>query len=211
MDLEGRVGPQPAADGAAQKVRLGRTGCVSVGSAHGDYYEASSRGNVFSGNTAAAGVAPGTAFSTTPPWALWNPTSSGKTLNLLLVSLGYVSGTLGAGTISFGLVAGQALAPTGGTELVPQCNLLNNSRGSGRVFQGSTLAATPTLLRPFCSMGPALATTAAFPFMVKDLLDGEFSVPPGSVFVVQGSALGAGTSPLVLFGGTWEEVILTGT
>jgi hypothetical protein len=67
---------------------------------------------------------------------------------------------------------------------------------------------TPTILRPAFSTSAFLATTAIAPFtQFKDDLQGEFIIQPGTVLVLQGVAA-AGTSPLVIFSVTWEEVTI---
>ena len=209
MELEGRVGPIQAADGSEEPLRLGREGQVVVGDGYGKYHEATSRGNVFSVSTAVAGVAPGTALSTTPPMALWNPQNSGYVISVLQASLGYVSGTLGAGTIAFAAVHSQTTTPSGGSELTAtNCNLIGNlGRPVARAWQGSTLASTPLIVRPAFILGAFLASTATIAPVLKDPLDGEFVIYPGGVLVMQGIAA-AGSSPLVLFGLSWQEVAL---
>ena len=156
-------------------------------------------------SNAVAGVAPGTALSTTPPLAVWNPPNSGFNLVLMKTAVGYVSGTLGAGTIAYAYVASQTTVPTTGTELVPVCTKLGYPRGVGRAFTGSTLASTPAILRPGFSMGAFLATTAIQPFQVQDMVEGCIIIPQGAVFVMQGIAA-AGTTPLVILSAEWEEI-----
>jgi hypothetical protein len=92
--------------------------------------------------------------------------------------------------------------------LVPVSALLNGSRGFGRAFTGSTVIGTPTIVKPAFILGAALATTAIFPAQVKDYVDGEIVVPPGSVLVMQEIGA-AGSTPLVVFSATWEEVPIT--
>jgi hypothetical protein len=120
-------------------------------------------------------------------------------------SIGYVSGTLGAGTICYAVVPSQTTVPSTGTELVPQNANIGFPRGVGRAFSGSTLAAVPTLLYPGPIMGAFLATTALQPIETMHLVDGAITIPPGAVLCIQAIA-GAGTSPLVIFGCEWEEV-----
>ena len=146
-----------------------------------------------------------TALSTTPPLALWNPPSSGKNLVIMKATMGYVSGTLGGGSVLFAVVPSQTTVPTTGTELVPLNAMLGFPRGVGRAFQGSTLVAAPSILRPSFVMGAWVGTTATPPANELDIVDGGIVVPQGAVLCMQGLA-GAGTSPLVLFAMTWEEV-----
>lgn len=191
-------------NGAQGPARGDATGAMVVASGHGLYCEPSSNGTVMIASTAVGGVAPGTALSTTPPFALWNPPSSGYNLNILKAALGYVSGTLGAGSLLYAYYASQATVPSTGSELVPVNCQLGFPRGVGRVFQGSTLSGTPAILRPAFMLG-AFVGGANPPQDSLDLIDGAITVPPGAVFVMQGLA-GAGTSPLVLLAAEWEEI-----
>lgn len=204
----GRVGPVLEGIGGEGPMRLGRQREVIVGQAHGQYHEPASNGVLFFASNGTGGVAPGTAFSTTPPMVIWNPPSSGVNISIGQVFLAYVSGTLGAGFMAHGLTLGQTTIPSGGTELTPQQGILSGVRGKARAFQGSTLVAAPTIIRPSFSMGPALATTAVFPWLAYDEVQGAIIVPPGVCWAFQGAALGAGTSPLVSIGVQYEEIPL---
>jgi hypothetical protein len=167
--------------------------------------EMSKQGEVFIVSTPVAGVAPGTALSTTPPMCLWNPPNSGVRGIVLASSLGYVSGTLGAGSVVYARVASQQTKPSTGTELFPVCTNMSDARGAITAHQGSTVSATPTILRAAYILGAGLATTAELPKApAKDEIAGEFIIEPGTCFVMQGVAA-AGTSPLVLIGVTWHE------
>lgn len=203
--VQGRVGPVDVGNGVYSAMRMDKQSAQVVTNAHGKYHEAASRGTLFHATIAAAGVAPGTALSTAPAFCLWNPTGSGKLLSIKQVFVGYVSGTLGAGTLVHAQNASQVAAPTGGTELTPVCALLNGTRGTGRAFTGSTVSATTTLIRPSMTMGAALASSVAFPSLVMDEVDGSIVVPAGVAYAYQGIAA-AGTSPLVLIGVLWEEL-----
>lgn len=202
MQFDIQVGPRGiSGDGSGLLTPWGgREGEMVVGNAHPLYAEAARRGRLYAASTAVAGVAPGTALSTTPPYALWNPLNSGKDLVLLTARLGYVSGTLGAGFLALAQVLTQgATVPTGGTELVPLCTKLNGSRGVGRVFQSSTVAATPAIVCPVMIIGTNNTYALQVPF------DGEIVIPPGAVAIFQ-EVGAAGTSPLVVLALTWEEV-----
>jgi uncharacterized membrane protein YqaE (UPF0057 family) len=205
MIAEGMVGPAQVPDGVSRQLRMERTGGQVVSQGHAPNAEAVARGNVMMASNAVAGVAPGTALSTTPPMAVWNPPGSGKNLVILKTALGYVSGTLGAGSIVYAQTPNQTTPPSTGSELVPVNSLIGAAKGVGRAFSGSTLWAAPTIMRPAYILGAALATTALGPSVVNDLIDGAIIVPPGTVFVVQG-VTAAGSTPLVMIGVTWEEV-----
>lgn len=206
VTFDGIVGPIIQGDGNKSPARYGKAAELVVTQAHGEFHEATSRALLFWASTAVAGVAPGTAFSTTPPMVLWNPPNSGVLVSVQQVFLAYVSGTLGAGFMAHGQTLGQVTVPSAGTELTPTSGLTAGVRGKARAFQGSTLVAAPTIVRPSFSMGPALATTAVFPFIVYDEVRGSIVVGPGAAWAFQGAAVGAGTSPLVAIGVGYEEV-----
>uniref|UniRef100_A0A6M3IRL5 Uncharacterized protein n=1 Tax=viral metagenome TaxID=1070528 RepID=A0A6M3IRL5_9ZZZZ len=205
MDAETRAGAQSRADGTPGITRADRTGATVITQAHARHSEAAMRKHIFTVSNAVAGVAPGTALSTTPPMALLNPLNSGKELIIISTSLGYVSGTLGAGSIVYAYVSPQTTIPTGGTELTPVCSRLSTVRGTGRGFTGSTLSATPLILEPVYTLGAFLATTALVPGQIQDPVEGVYVVPPAACFVMQGVAA-AGDTPLVIMSIIWEEI-----
>ena len=118
--------------------------------------------------------------------------------------MGYVSGTLGAGSI-WHLVNedDQQTVPTG----TPITEIPGKAGGPGPKCIALTTATivAPSIVRPFCSLGASLATTAAAPWQVRDEVDGAIIIPPGCAYSLHGTAA-AGTTPLVVFGVTWEEV-----
>jgi hypothetical protein len=205
MITELKVGPQLIADGAQTTVRGERTGAMVITQLHGAFTESARYGNLMVGANAVAGVAPGTALSATPPLALWNPPGSGKKLSLLKAMMGYVSGTLGAGSLLLAAVLSQVTVPTTGTELVPVCTDLGMPRGVGRLFTGSTFISVPQILYPMFQFGAALATSV---YQISDcvnVVDGSVVVEPGTAICLQAVAA-AGTSPLVILGMKWEEL-----
>lgn len=206
MRIFGLVGPRKSSDGASVEPRLGQYGESVVGQAHAKYYEAVSRGRVFSGGTAASGVAPGTAIGTTAAFTLANPAGAKVNLVVLRASVGYVSGTLGAGVIHYVANLNPIAAAVTGTAITA-VNALIGSRlqATGLPFTTATLPATPTILRPFVSLGASLASTAVQPWQIVEDVDGEFVIAPGCALSLEGTAA-AGSSPLVAFGLTWEEV-----
>jgi hypothetical protein len=78
MITEVKVGPQLIADGAPTTVRGERTGAMVITQLHGAFTESARYGNVMVGANAVAGIAPGTALSTAPPFSLWNPLEAEK-------------------------------------------------------------------------------------------------------------------------------------
>jgi hypothetical protein len=200
--LEQLVGPRQGGDGSRFGLRAGKTAETVVGDAHGHFHEAVSRGYVFSAVTPAAGVALGTALSTTPPIALWNPPNSGVILSVLVAEFGILSGTLGVGSIFYAAVEQQTSKPTTGTPLAAIASLVGNqATPKGQAFQGSTLSGIPIAL-------DLMASIAANPTgILQDKCDGEHAVLPGAVLCLQEIGA-AGTSPLGFFSLTWEEIAL---
>jgi hypothetical protein len=200
----GRVGAASATDGTWQPQRLDKTAAAVIAQGHASNAETVSRGNAFFASQAVTGVAPGTALSTTPPLAIWNPPTSGKNLVIMKAYLGYVSGTLGAGSVVLAQSA-QATVPSSGTEIVPVNALLGAARGVGRAFTGSTITTAGTIIRPSFTVGAFLATTALVVGLLKDDIDGEIIVPPGYLFIMQ-EVGAAGTSPVTVMAAMWEEL-----
>ena len=177
------------------------------------YSEMVEDGVVFSGGVTGAGVAPGTAIGTGAGFTLFNPASSKKKLVMLKASAGYISGTLGAGTVFYAGNVNPIAAAVTGTALVVVNNKLGSNavdRGNhGSLFVSATLPASPTILRPFCNLTALLATTAVSLYQLIDNLDGEFELLPGTALSLEAVAA-AGTAPLVTFGFTWAELPLEG-
>lgn len=205
VQFMGKVGAASAADGSYLAARADKTGALVVQNAHGKFYEPASRGKLFCASIGAAGVAPGTALSTSPALTIWNPAGSGILVSIKQVFVGYVSGTLGAGVLVHSFNPSQATAPSGGTALVPQCLLLNSSSGTAKAYTGSTISATSVIVRASMSMGAGLASTAAFPSLVMDEVDGSIVIPAGAAYCYQGIAA-AGSSPLVVISVVYEEI-----
>lgn len=170
----------------------------------GRLFDAARDGRLFHAATAATGVAPGTAIGTTAAFALYNPAGSGVIAAIMVASMGYVSGTLGAGSV-WHLVNPdpQQAAPTG-TAIVESTGFAGGPAPACIALTTATIVA-PSIVRPFCSLGASLASTAIGPWQVKDDVDGAIILRPGQVYALHATAA-AGSLPLVVFGVSWEEV-----
>lgn len=172
---------------------------------HGKNYYAAANGRLFHAATAKTGVAPGTDLSTTAGFALHNPYGSGVNLNIRKASVGYISGTLGAGTIFHAINRTPVNTVPSGTAI----SEIPGNIGSGAVAKGVALTTAtvvaPEIIRPFVSLQASLASTAVAPWQATEEMDGDIIVSPGCTYILHAVAA-AGTSPLVAYGVTWEEV-----
>lgn len=172
---------------------------------HGKNYNAALAGRVFHASTAASGVAPGTSLSTTAAFALHNPWGSGVNLVINKVSMGYISGTLGAGTVFAAANQAEVQVTPSGTAIVPvPAGLVADAVAKGKPMTTVTVVA-PTIIRPLWGLQASLASTAVQPWKLTEDIDGEIIVKPGTTFIMHAVAAG-GSSPVVAFGCTWEEV-----
>jgi hypothetical protein len=203
--IEGRTGIVTAQDGSVNAVRLDKTGTMAVAQGHLPYTEAVSRGVCFTASTLIS-VAPGvTGFTLTPPITVWNPPTSNRNLAILSTSIAPLTATTGTGSIIYGFVPNQSVAPSGSLtqlgEVTPICGLLGaGTRGTGRAFTGSTVLATPTYLKA----GFSACGVPTYGAVVQDELDGEFIVSPGTAFCMQGSGSVAGSTLIMTI--SWEEI-----
>lgn len=205
--LNARTGPVYSADGpSSQDVRQDAHGALVNQPAGGKYKEAVKRANVYSACTAATGVAPDTALGTTAAFCLHNPTGSGKRLIIHRISMGLISGTMGAGTIWVCSSSAGDAVPTG-TAITPR----NRDVGSSNTSSATALTtATITtnaakMIDVFCSITEEVVATATGPTEVvtKDY-EGEIVIEPGYNITLHSTAA-AGSSPLVVFAVSWEE------
>lgn len=208
FEAQGQVGVQELGEGAKGTLRQGRDAALVAHLAGAKYYDLVSRGVVYLGQTAVAGVAPGTALGTTAAFSLYNPAGSGKVLVVLQGSMGYVSGTLGAGVVTWAAntTTAQLASDPSGTAIPARNALIGGPANNvGLPLTTVTLAAAPTPVRPFCSLGASLASTAVQPWQVVDDVDGALIVKPGKVLSLHATAA-AGSTPLVVFGCMWAEL-----
>lgn len=195
--------------GSTRTLRLTRSESLAVAPAHGAFMDAVYSGRCYSAHNSAAGVAPGTAIDTSAPISIFNPSASNTLLVIHRGRLGYVSGTLGAGFISWCIdTTKTAAAPSGGTALTPRnLRVGNGDNSQASVREGSTLANTPTPLRVFGSLDALLASSVVGPWSLDDRVDGEIVIEPGCTLSLQATAAG-GSTPLVVWSVSWEEIPL---
>lgn len=202
-----RVGPVTGADGTSPVVRSGKQAQVIMGQSGGKYSEAVSRGNCYAAQTAAAGVAPGTALGTTAAFTLYNPRGSGKDLHVMKLDMGFISGTLGAGVVHICSETDVTATAPSGTAIAPRNLYVGGANNS--VALPYTTATVPTtaakMIGTLCTFGAMVTTTAVPPLQVEKDVDGSIIIQPGGSISLHATAA-AGSSPLVVFNATWEEV-----
>lgn len=172
---------------------------------HGRLFDAARDGRLFHGATAASGVAPGTAIGTTAAFSLYNPVGSGVYAAIMVVTMGYISGTLGAGTVWHLVNDDDEAAASTGTGITEIAALLGGADPKCRALTTATIPSGAKIIRPFCSLGASLASSAVAPWQVREDVDGAIILAPGHTYSLHATAA-AGTSPLVAFGATWEEI-----
>ncbi len=203
------VGPQLGADGTTPATgRQGKTGETAIAQAHGKYYEPSSRGVLFAGSDQGVGVAVTVTLTTTATASLYNPPNSGKRLSIKKVSVTYFSGTMPAGSFYHGFAV--PVAAPSGTAITSNCLDIGNQSGVAAVGVMKTAATVllGTVLYPFASSLPVLASTAVWATQIIEDVDGAIVLEPGMNYQLLGVFGGAGTSPKVSVGIVWEEVPL---
>lgn len=208
VNIQGLVGPGSATTGSSPVARQDMYADLVVAQGRGVFAEAARQGQLFAACIPpGTGQAPGTAIGTTAHFTLYNPANSGKNLELLLITVGYISGTLGAGTLAL-LQHGAApiTAPSGGTTVTPSAMRVGSADTASAVVRfNNTVPASGIMIRAICSLTALLATTAVGLYPIQDRVDGAVMLVPGAAVSVQGIAA-AGTSPLLTTGMVWAEV-----
>lgn len=155
--------------------------------------------------TPAAGVAPGTVLTATPPLTLYNPLGSSVALELIGASMGYVSGTLGKGTLVLGANPSTTqAAPTGGTLLAQVGTYFGYTGSVALCYQGATLAAVPTLVEPLFITGAFVGAADTALQLERRWENLRKVLAPGTSISLQG-IMAAGAAPLVILALWWEE------
>lgn len=211
-----RVGiiPQLPDGGVGNPVRLARQGELVTQNQHGMYQEAVVRGQVFSlslitSTGVAAGQIVAASAAASTQFAVFNPVGSGKNLSLLRLRMGVISGTAGAGAVMHSVFAGVPTLAASGT---PVNNLVGAAASSIAKTYASAAGATltggvaPTSLMVSTISYTNTAQATVTPAVIEDWIDGTIVIPPGFGYAPLQPA--AGTSFLVTYGLTWEEVPL---
>jgi hypothetical protein len=216
FEVEQIVGPSTRADGLTDgPFRISRLGSLTVTDAHGHYYEASARQKLFTAflaqgtTTVAAGNIVGAAAAASTQFAVWNPLNSGVNMSLQKLIITQYSGTPTAGGLFHSTFNAASVASTLATAGAVRNNYVNGPSGAGLCLAsaaGSALTGGLILTTLGASNLSSTATAQATPagLVMSDLIDGMITIPPGFGYVPTWS--GAGTTYLVGYSLTWEEV-----
>jgi len=208
--IEGLIGPSYGADNTTQQIRMGRDAPLITGDLHGRYYENASRGQTFTAATASAGIAHGSALTATPAFAILNPAGSGRNISILKTFWGYVSGTLGSGSLWYTQGANPGSLPAETAAAFRSATLLSGAKAAAGdvalAYSGISLTNTPVLVRPSAFTLSAYAGAANIIVPLVEEIAGEIIVQPGAFFAIEGIGT-AGTTPLIVIGCTYEIVV----
>lgn len=192
-------------DGLIAPPRAGKSCELFTSDAHGRYQDAVRRGNTYLASNQ-AGIAAGAGIATASKnWNLFNAAGSGKILVLLELNIA-ITALPGAqvGAI-FGVVTlpTQAAPSTNTAETVRNALIGGQSGNVGAVFNTTTLATSPVIVRSIAHW--QWATAAGFAgAMFKDEVAGAIALMPGACFAIQATA-----AVTMQISGTWEEIPLT--
>lgn len=187
---------------------MGKTVETIVGDAHGRYWEAASRGNIFTAaNSANQATTAGNGVATGTGLLLSNPPGSGKVLSLLDISVGV--GAVVAAVFEVGLFA--PISPLSATALVhtaaitPRPTLIGAAPTSVALVDSSwtTPVTTAVHVRTLLASGWVTAT-AQSQEVVRDEVAGQYVIPPNA-YIFIASVLG---TQGIIASMTWEELPL---
>lgn len=214
-EINGIVGAQQKADGAAASVRLDRQANLLVTDGHAHFHEAALRQKLFAAylsqgtSTVAAGNIVGASAAASTQFAIWNPLTSGIIMVLQKLAIQVFSGTPTAGGLTHSTFNAAAVSISGTAGAVKNC-YIGGAAAAGQCLAsagGSALTGGLGLsaLRGshISSTGTAQASASSMIGLIE-LIDGDIVLPPGIGYVPTWA--GAGTTFLVGYSLTWEEV-----
>ena len=199
------VGPQTLSDGQAGLSRMGKAGEAITQQLHGDQYEATKRGAVFSGSIVGQVTTVGLATTYTG-LCLSNPITS--SVDLVILKAGYAHLVAFTAASALGLMTGYNATTnvTHTTPVTPRSQRFTGvaSTGAGLLDSAATLPTAPILNILFGS-GLTGAITVAQQVTGSFVdIDGSIILPPGAYCAFYTStASGTASSAFSL---TWEEV-----
>jgi hypothetical protein len=199
MLAEVRTGPITQSDGAVSPGRSGKTGEIAVTDAHGKYYEAAVRKNVFYAANQAPTAWGVSTTSATAGFIVSNP--AGSPVNLALLQVSFALSVAPAAIAPIALLGGYAAAGivTHTTTLTPASTYIGNVKGYGLADASAALVGTPTWLMPIAGGFTAATLPSSGPTVVD--LGGSIVIPPGGWVSVAALTAVTGMASAV-----WEEI-----
>lgn len=218
-----RVGPTNGGSGTAAPFRADITGAQVITDAHGRFFEAASRGTLFSAGMTTTSISNAT-FTTgtlgatcTPIIGLWNPMNSGKNLAILQVRVQLIANAVttftGPGALMWATSVNQSAISTGITPLNRYSLASSGSIAKGFAntaltgLSGNLVVQEASGLLSF-SNNFSNALTAAGQATAGgggiDHVDGAIILTPGSVIALLGT-----TTPVSVSAASsilWEEL-----
>lgn len=193
-------------------IRVARDGSQVVTQSHGRYYEQTSRGRIYTGNSASAGIALIVPATTGGHPTLWNPADSDVHVSVIRLRLGWVSGNNAPGALewAYTLNAGSTHAtgaPIATATLVAPVGVLGGAVQNKAKWSPTTNTFTVApifLASAGISLFTGVAATAVAPFMCRADYDGELVLAPGTAISLCSQA--ATTTAVFQISVTWEEI-----
>jgi hypothetical protein len=202
----------PAGLSQNDALRVMGDGAAVVAQAHGKYLESMIRNRLFTGASAAAGIALIAPAAGGGHPTLWNPSDSGRYLSIVRLDLSYVSGNNAPGALEWAIT--QPTGPSVGTgqpiltmTRVDPVGLIGGPRDNKGVWSPTTntFTAAPTFLRPVgLSLFTGVAATAVAPFALFKEYDGDLVLAPGAALSLCSQM--ATTTALFQVALAWEEL-----
>lgn len=196
---------QTVGDGNLAPARLLDAYALATSDAHGRYFDAVRRGNVFFVTSSGTQALSLNTATTATGILLWNPPSSG--VNLVLLEAMVMAASLPAGAYATLLTGGaQAAAPTGTATTTVANGILNALITSGAaskavVYSGGTMSNAVIQRILGLGAGATMASSTSYPPPAKDDIGGAIVLPPGTITSLQAIT----TAVTVLGQLTWEE------
>lgn len=194
-----KAGPRTLAVGATGEARAGSRSEAIVGQCHGKYYEAASRGSLYTCASQADTTWSVALHTTHTGIVVSNPRNSGWNLVMVRASFGLTLAPAGEAPMTFfgGYDVDTELTHT--TPLVIYNNIVGGTHGVANADAAATLPTAPTNLETF--MGGFTDNTLSSTSLAIIDIDGAYIVPPGGYFGIGALTVVHGMASL-----TWEEI-----
>jgi hypothetical protein len=170
-----------ASDGASIGLSLNQSGALSVDQVHGSYYNAAKRGNLFFCSTLIAGtIIPVNAVNMVSGCTLWNPSGSGKNIELIEIALGIDSATLVVNGLALGFQSGLTAAGGTLTAIAGKSTMIGAGQVPVGIFYSACTLVNAAVLAPLMGLGISVTATSGAVNLPVWNANGKVILPPGS-------------------------------